>query len=434
MQRRPFYLHVRNGYWYVEFVDPETSQRLTAKSTGCRDRDSATVIATRWLLEGIPQKSKQLRSASCLFGVEEILKSIRNNDDLTVADAVRIGEALKKRGLFISYLTPGSQSAECLADFLVHFWNFEESPFLQEKRLHGKAITRAHSKECLQRVELYWRPYFKDKRLAEITRSDLKNFGLYLAGPERGLKYSTINRILILGKTAIRWAFENDIIKDDVTKGVQTFSGVPQKRGILEPEETVKLFAEGTWIDERVKLASLVAFSCGMRQGEILALRPEDIGEDVIHVRHSWSEIDGIKAPKNGEARNVPVLPEVRMMLMEQAANNPHSPDGFIFWSMDVPGRPMTAGPLLRGLKIALTSIGIDYRERHITFHSFRHLYCTVLSERLNAKTVMLSSGHKSAGVFASYSDHETKTALNAVGEAALACFGNVVKFRAVNE
>ena len=41
-----------------------------------------------------------------------------------------------------------------------------------------------------------------------------------------------------------------------------------------------------------------------MRQGEIAALKLQDIGEDRIYIRHSWGKYDGLKTPKNGEEKS----------------------------------------------------------------------------------------------------------------------------------
>lgn len=75
----------------------------------------------------------------------------------------------------------------------------------------------------------------------------------------------------------------------------------------------------------------MLAATTGLRQGVIMALHPGDIGEVVIHFQHSWIDTDGLKTPKNGEERRVPVLPEISRKLFELVAMNPYGPDGWIF-------------------------------------------------------------------------------------------------------
>ncbi len=432
--RRQFYLHPRKSVWYCELVDPKTGQKLSARSTKCRDRDSAVAVAARWLVEGVPSKHTPGRSVETLFTLDSILDGIRKIDDLSPNDAEKIAEALKRRGLLVSYAVPGGRGSQFLTDFLLKFWDYEDSAYVKEKRAHGQSITRGHCQKCLERVRKYWKPYFEGKRLAELTRADLKAFGLWLASSEKALAAATINRVMVLGKSALRWAYENDYLAEDVVSGVATFSGASKRRGVLEPDEVTELFAEGKWTDQRIKLANVVACTTGLRQGEILALRPEDVGEVVLHVRHSWSETDGLKAPKTGEERRAPLLPEVRKALLAQAAMNPHDPDGWIFWTPDTADHPMTARPILDGLKAALGSIGIDHRGRAICFHSWRHYFSARMNDRIDAKKVMRATGHATLAVFEGYADHALESDLAEIREIASEIFANVIPFnRAAN-
>ena len=91
--------------------------------------------------------------------------------------------------------------------------------------------------------------------------------------------------------------------------------------------------------------------STGLRAGEVLALQVRDIGEDRLHVWHSWSGSDRLKAPKTNEERTVPLIGEVRTALLELARKNPHGmgPTAFIFWSTSMSDRPMDHAFLLDG-------------------------------------------------------------------------------------
>lgn len=228
---RKFYLHRRKNVWYCEIVDPETGRRLTAKSTHCIDRDSAVATAAKWLTDGIPTKDDRTRPVTHLFTFSSILDGIKTLEDLTTEDAEKIAEALKRRGLLATYAVPGGKGSELLSDYLEKFWNFDDSPYIRDKLAHGHSITRGHCKKSLERVVKYWKPYFQGKRLAALKKIDLKNFGIHLTG--FGLQPATVNRIMVLGKTALKWAFDNDLIIKDITTGISTFSGAAKKRGVL---------------------------------------------------------------------------------------------------------------------------------------------------------------------------------------------------------
>jgi integrase len=288
-------------------------------------------------------------------GIENILRSIRITD-LVSDDALRIVQALKDRGLIDIAAVKSGKGTGSFTEFLEEFWDYEASPYVREKRAHGHSIGKWHCYESMSRFTRYWEPAFRGRPLNSITRQDLKDFFLGLA--EGGLAPASINKVMAVGTTCLSWAFREGLIPADPTVGLVNFSGEAKKRGILTPMEVQALFV-APWKDKRAYTASLLACTTGMRSGEVLALKREDIEERALNVRHSWSTYDGLKAPKNGEARRVPLLPEVRGLLLELAADNPHGPEGFIFYG-NLADKPVDRSVLLGGLHDTLAAIGID--------------------------------------------------------------------------
>jgi integrase len=71
-------------------------------------------------------------------------------------------------------------------------------------------------------------------------------------------------------------------------------------------------------------------------------------------VSHSWSDFEGLKTPKNGEPRRVPLLPEIRGLLLELLAENPYiNTNPFVFFS-DRADRPCSGDVFRRGLVLAI--------------------------------------------------------------------------------
>jgi integrase len=177
--------------------------------------------------------------------------------------------------------------------------------------------------------------------------------------------------------------------------------------------------------------ASLLSATTGMRQGECLAIRGADIGEAFLNVAHSWSAADGLKSPKNGDTRKVPLLPEVREALLAQLAKNPHTDipeaERFVFWGT-VPDKPCYDGSfMLSALHTELEGMGIDWRERNIVFHGWRHFYAARMADIEAADKVSRITGHKSQAVFDAYADHVTEAAIADMGKAAAAVFAGVL-------
>ena len=424
---RRYYLHTRhNGTFYAELIDPQTGTKLNARSTGTKNRDEALLVVAKWLESGIPTgRVRKPRTLEAATGIENILRAIRRTD-LNSDDALRIVQALKERELIdISAIKSGKGTVP-FTEFLNEFWDYETSPYIREKRAHGHSIGKHYCRDMKSRVSRFWEPAFKGRTLNSITRQGLKDFAMSLA--ERGQAPASINRNVIVGTAAISWAYKEGYIPVNPTDGLTRFSGMPQKRGILTPLEAQMLFS-ARWNDKRAYTASLLACTTGMRAGEVLALKWEDIGERVLNVRHSWSAYDKLKAPKNGEVRRVPLYPEVRGTLLELAADNPHGSEGFIFYS-SLADKPINSKVLLDGLQDALSGIGIDAKARGIVFHSWRHYYAARMADKMSAEQLSRITGHRSKAVFEEYADHITEENLAEVGRVGAEVFGNILQFQ----
>jgi integrase len=278
------------------------------------------------------------------------------------------------------------------------------------------------------RVRRYWQPAFEGRTLASITRQDLKDFGLTLA--EGGLAAGSVNKIMQAALIALGWAQREGMIAGNPGAGLEHFAGAAKERGILTADEAASLFAR-QWTDTRAKTGNLLAATTGLRAGEVLALRSADIGRDLLHVRHSWSAADGLKAPKNGHERKVPLLPEVREALLACLATNPHTDtpeaERFVFWGLK-PDAPHTDGGfLLDGLRAELDAMGIDRRGRNIVFHGWRHFYAALITDKVEAGKVKKITGHLTGAMLDHYAAHETDEALEATRTAGRFVFARLV-------
>lgn len=222
---------------------------------------------------------------------------------------------------------------------------------------------------------------------------------------------------MLAGTVAFNWAFENQKIEVNAAQGLRKFSGQGAKRDVLTDTQVKKLFGR-KWTDDRAKLGNMIAASTGLRFGEIVALQLRDIGDTVLHVRHSWSEKDRLKSTKTNTERAVPLLKGLRSRLLGLAAQNPHGAreDSFVFWSTvreDTPcDRKLFTDHLRKHLRAMRIPVG-----RKIDFHSWRHYYSARMADVLDERKVMLATGHKNSAVFETYADHRNEEALKIVGE-----------------
>jgi integrase len=408
--RRKFYLHKRGGVFYACLVNQETGLPMNARSTGERDRDAALLVVSGWLRDGLPGRDGERRKVEAAFDLDGILRGIRKAE-MDTAGALAIVKALKERGLIDIGAVPAGRGSVNFTDFLTRFFDFGKSPYVRDRLAHGHSIGRSYCRESLKVIRLFWEPAFKNRTLASITRGDLKSFSLSLPS---GKSASYKNSILNAGLIPLGWAYEEGMIPADIAKDFERYSGKAGKRGVLTVEEAGALFAK-PWADTAAMAANLLSATTGMRQGEVLAIRGRDIGEGVLNVAHSWSAADGLKSPKNGEERRVPLLPEVRAALLAQLAANPHTDipeaERFVFWGT-APERPRVEGSfMLDALHGELENMGIDWRERNIVFHGWRHFYAARMADIEAADKVSRITGHKSRAVFDAYADHVTEAA-----------------------
>jgi len=108
------------------------------------------------------------------------------------------------------------------------------------------------------------------KPLAEIMRQDLRNFGISL---RKRLAGKTVNNIVLPGRVALRWAFNEKMIPEDITAGLGGYSGDEKKRGILTDGEMEKLRNAVYWENKKAFCAFMLSSTSALRMEECLALR-----------------------------------------------------------------------------------------------------------------------------------------------------------------
>ncbi|GHT50073.1 hypothetical protein FACS1894102_5350 [Spirochaetia bacterium] len=321
-------------------------------------------------------------------------------------------------------------------EFLEKFWTYEDSSYVADLKLHNHSIGKSHCLKRLGCVKNYWKTAFMNKRLDEITRHDLKEFSLALRGKsllhgntKKVLSLSTINKIMTTGITALKWAFFEGMIQSNPTDGYVPFSENTKDRGVLTPLEAEKVFA-AQWKSKHAYAANLLSCTTGLRIGEVLAIRKSDVDKTVLNVNHSWNEHDGLKYPKNGVARKVPLLPKVRAMLLDLLQENPHKTDDpFVFYGNN-PHKPLTSKIYLNELKTVCNVCKIDAKVRGIVFHSHRHYYAARMTDKMTAEQVSRITGHKSMTIFSKYADHVIDENLQAAGSVAADVFANLLNVR----
>jgi integrase len=349
---RRYYFYRRNGIYYAELVTL-SGAKLTPKSTQTRNRDEALLVVAEWLKSGVPTGHKrQPKPVELAADLPAILKAIKTAD-LDTEGAMTIVSALRERDLVDFGITKSGPGREKFIRFLLRFWDSECSPYLKDKFAHGHRITKKYCRNAIQMIERHWRPYFGDTvALNGIARKDLREFAIALH--DKGLASATINNIMIMGSSPLRWAHIEGMIPTDPTVGLTTFTGEGKSRDILTEEEIETLFRV-KWQDKRAYIAALVSLTTGIRSGEVRALRRDSILGDILDISWNWNDTEGLKCPKNGEPRRAPLLPEIKDLLLGLLAESPwiDQDNPFVFYG-EKPDRPCSAELFRRNLHRAI--------------------------------------------------------------------------------
>ena len=411
----PFVLSKRKNspYYQVRFKNPDKSSKerfLPAKST--KETVRSRAIAKAWSM----YNGEVIAAKSAVISLKYV--------DLSTSDLQKLAEILIDRGINVN---APSGSTERLLDFLLDFWDMEKSPYIAEKKRMGRHIGVSYIFESRKAIERFWCKFFtEDKMLCNVTRKDLKEFIEFVDKAKIG--WSRKLKIYRAGSIALKWAFMDERLDKDVTAGIVSFSGKPKKRKILTKEMAELIFSI-KWPDERCQLANLIAMLTGMRAGEIIALRKQDLGEDVIYVRHSWEIREGLKTPKNGEERKVYFpFPQITRKLMYLADLNGGRLDSFIFFAPISKNKPMDKKKLNQSLKKQMRKVGMSEDDcKQICFHSWRHFYTTYMSDRVNQRVLQSQTGHKTLAMLEHYGNHSIEADMNEVESAQLEMFGEIV-------
>ena len=385
----------------VAFKD-DNGKYLPPRSTKKTCEKEAMKVAFEWFRNGIPQKKNTLWLAD--LSMKALARNISSSDE-----AAKLAAEMKRLGLVKNVILNDTPEAENFVSFLKRFWDWDTSPYINEKLRKSHGIHRAHCSRQAQAVVRYWEPFFSGRILGEINSADIDAFITHIG--EMELSASRKNVIIMAGTKPLRWAFSKSKIERDPTRGHLLFSGEKVKRKILTPTAATAVFRV-EWSDERAKLGNMLAAVTGMRIGKILALQVQDLGSDCLYVHSSWNRIDKLKLPKNNEKRTVEIpFPDLMNSLIEQAKQNPWgvSPDSFVFWTETNKDAPMHDSHFRKGLREALVSIGFSAEEAAtFAFHSWRHFFTSYMINKLDKKLLKSQTGHKTDVMLAHYANHET--------------------------
>ncbi|MEW5818158.1 MAG: hypothetical protein AB1798_22560 [Spirochaetota bacterium] len=263
----------RKTIWYYRVWLAE-GQRSTARSTGQTSKSAAKAYCRELERRGelIPKKDKPARPKPMTFG-----------------------------------------------DLALDFWTWGTSEYIKTRLRFSDpkqpAISERYCHDMSRIVDLYLLPTWKRRHLESITPQEIESFALRLRD-NNGLSGKRVNNIISCFRLMLGEARRAGLITwDPREKGIiRALGNAPKRRGRLTVEEVLKLFAneniETAWKGHLLyRAVNLTAAAPGARQGELLALRDQDVHDDYLLIKHSYSHGYGLLPTKTRRARHVLSLP-----------------------------------------------------------------------------------------------------------------------------
>jgi integrase len=296
-----------------------------------------------------------------------------------------------------------------LKDLADGFWEWD-GEYARSRRARGYSVSHGHLEISEGYTRNHLLPVWGKQLVRDISIGAIDHWILDLHA-KGTLAPATINKLLSTLRALLDHAARHRHIHINPAAMVKPLKPNHQQRGVLTDEEVKLLFSDRAhFTDFRQYTINLLAFTTGARIGEIRGLLVEDVFPDHILIQHAWEEGHGLKEPKYGSIRAVPISSTVYSVLQEVITTT--KPTSLVFYGGKTKERPMSKSHIEKSLMKALlemkkpesrdlTQDEIDtikkgYQNRGITFHSWRHKLNSLLRSRgVPDSKIRILTGHR---------------------------------------
>ena len=251
---------------------------------------------------------------------------------------------------------------------------------------HDAKASARWQRETAHMMERHILPFFGSMRLCDIHTPDIQRF----FNEKRRYSTSYIKHMKYLISNIMESAMEDQLITSNpVSSKRLTMPKRVKEREALNLEQVMDILAHIPDLKdpEQERLLMLLLFT-GMRRGELIALRWEDVDlkHRVIHVRHAVEFTDNnhpvLKGPKSKAGkRDIPITDELLPFL------DPGPDQTYVIGGND---EPITR----RAFEWMYNQIRKKIDLHGASAHTLRHTYITAASYRLSPKEVQGLAGH----------------------------------------
>ena len=229
-----------------------------------------------------------------------------------------------------------------------------------------KASSASTAERYLKHLSIAW-------KMAEVQKIDRYQVEKYLKAEALRYSKNTVKGLRSPLSSVLGWAVDCGWMARNAAKGAKIpreCGGRRVERQVLVPSQVATMVAE---LDEPYATLLLLLFTTGIRRGEALALRPEDLEGDELCIRRRVYEGKLDECKTRSSRRRIPIPRELRDRLLNVC-------DGeWIFTASN--GSPLNPRNTLRRHPLpAAKAAGLQ----GINWHSFRHSF--VVNQRRNGR------------------------------------------------
>ena len=296
-----------------------------------------------------------------------------------------------------------------LNQYIVNWFHHEKCPYYSIRMAKGRKYSKSSLDNKRLALNKHILPVFGELRMDHITTPLIENW--IQSKKKEGYAVNTINVYLSILRLILGEAVRTGIIDRNPCDSVIKYSSSKDEKGILTDEEVKRLFDEenidNIWTSKMHFLFNYTAIMTGCRIGEILALTKDKICDGYIEVSTSYDRKYGVKSTKSGATRYVPIPKSLQQDLIEFSESN----NGRFIFTANNLLKPVNYATVTKNFRKALDNIGVHYKERSITFHSYRHKANTRMRESgISDAIIREIIGHKSSSMTENYSHIDTRT------------------------
>jgi integrase len=274
-------------------------------------------------------------------------------------------------------------------------------------------------------LRLHVKPALGRLKLKALTPAHVQDF--YRDRLDNGFSPATVQKIHVILRKALSQAVSWSLVPRNAGEAVRAPRPAPKEMRPLSPDEARRLL--DTAGGDRLEALYVLAIHTGMRQGELLGLKWEnvDLAANAIRVRHTLLRTKGrvvLGEPKTKKSRRTVHLTgaasraleehlERQLKVMERLGDL-YRDQGLVF-TTEV-GTPINPSNLRkRSFAPLLQKAGLP----HLRFHDLRHTCATLLlSKNIHPKYVQELLGHATVSITLDTYSHVLPGMGNQVAEA----------------